>query len=450
MKPTDRDAFLELLEDALREDEEAQSLVDDIVDDVESRFGFLDLGQLDRDRSGWPTLWVFESNDRALFIKTINRFSSNYAPNFGRLFTPLVQGMRIAGPFVPAWYEGDGIPKIALMDGEGLGHTPDSAWSLPTTVTRRFERSDAIFLVDNATQPMVAGAQAVLRSVAASGHESKLVVIFTHFDQVRGDNLPNEAAKRNHVRASLDNAINGIDAAIGAGSGRSLRRNLEGKVFFLGGIDEKLPGQRRSTRTQLTQLIESVQAAIVPGIQIKTTPIYDLANLVLGTAAATRLFQESWESRLPAEHWTRVKALTRRLGYWNTDEYDTLKPVADLIRLLSEQVRAFILAPRAWKPVKPSEEECQAVIDQVTQEFFSRLHRTVSNRVWIERLREWQVAYDRRGPGSGNMRKQDVKSIYSVAAPIAGAAPLPETSEFLDVMRALFKEAALAAGAEVI
>lgn len=366
MKPSDRDVFLELLEEALQDNEEALALIDDILDDVESRFGLLEQGRLDRDRSGWPTHWVFETTDRTLFIKTINRFSSNYAPSFGRLLTPLVQGLRVAGPFKPGWHQGDDILRLVLMDGEGLGHTPDSAWSLPTAVTRRYERSDVILLVDNATQPIVASTQAVLRSVAASGHESKLVVVFTHFDQVKGDNLPNETAKRNHVRASLDNAIIAIDAAIGSGAGRSLRRHLEGKVFFVGRIDERLPAQRRSTRAQLSQLVQIVRAAITPPTPIKAVPVYDMANLVLGATMAARHFQESWDSRLPGEHWTRVKALTRRLGYFypNEDYYDTLRPVADMIQLLTEQVMAFIATPRDWKPAKPGEEECKAAVNR--------------------------------------------------------------------------------------
>lgn len=317
-------------------------------------------------------------------------------------------------------------------------------------MTKRYERSDVILLVDNATQPMVASAQAVLRSVAASGHESKLVVVFMHFDQVKGDSLPNETAKRNHVQASLENAINAINTAIGSGAGRSLRRHLERKVFFVGGIDESLRAQKRATRRQLTQLVEVVRAAIIPGAPVKAVPIYDMAYLVLGTTVAARQFQESWDSRLPGEHWTRVKALKRRLGYWGQDEYDKLKPVADMIRLLAEQVRAFISTPCDWKPAKPAEEECQAAVDQVAQDFFSRLHKMVSSRLWIERLHEWQYAYDRRGSGSGNLRRQDVKTIYNVAAPVPGIAPVPATSEFLDVVRAMFKEAALASGAEVL
>lgn len=449
LTPSDKDAFLELLEDSLLDKEEAQSLIDDIEEDIETRFKVLENGKLETDRSGWPIRWQFTNNDRAIFVKTINRFSSNYAKNFGRLLTPLVQGLRVAGPFQPIWWENKDIPKLVLMDTEGLGHTPNSASSLPTAVTRRFDSVDVILLVDSATQPMVAGAQAVLRNVAASGHESKLVVVFTHLDQVRGDNLPNEVAKRDHVRASLENAIRGVEEALGSGIGRYMSRQAEEKAFFVGNIDE-FEIHRKRNREQLSALLKTLQNAIAPPAPVQVVPVYDLANLILATQAANMQFQELWDMRLPSEHWTRIKALTRRLGYLSVDSYDNLMPVADLIRLLQKEVRTYIGKPRYWKPGKPSEEMCDAAINLVAQEFFTRLHKMVPDTLWLAYLKDWQRAYDLRGPGTGNGRKQDVKLIYNLAAPIPTAVPTPQASEFLDTIRSVFKEAAIAAGAEVL
>src|SRR5436190_1847834 len=82
---------------------------------------------------------------------------------------------------------------------EGMGHTPDSAFSISTSITRRYDVADAIVLVDNAAQPMQGASCAVLRSLVASGHENKLVIAFTHFDDVKGDNLPTVKARKAHV-----------------------------------------------------------------------------------------------------------------------------------------------------------------------------------------------------------------------------------------------------------
>ena len=87
--------------------------------------------------------------------------------------------------------------------------------------------------------------------------------------------------------------------------------------------------------------------------------------------------------------------------------------------------------------------------DSVSREFFSRLHRLVPDRLWTTRLREWQTAYDRRGPGSGNMRKQEVKAIHDTTAPVPGVVPTHDAVAFLDDVRAVFREAAAAVGAKV-
>jgi signal recognition particle receptor subunit beta len=455
LAPADRDAFIEVVEDALREDEDAQTLIDEILDEVELRFTSLGDGRTDE----WPTVWKTETADRAEFIRTINRFSSNYAPNFGRLLTPMVQGIRVAGPFSPDWYANQGIPKLVLIDGEGLGHTSDSGFSLPTSITQRYDSVNVILLVDNATQPMQAGAQAVLRSVAVSGHGPKLAVVCTHFDQVKGDNLPNLRAKKEHVSASINNAIVGIEAAFGDGAGKALRRHLDGKIFFVSKIQEKLPSGARFTRQELAGLTKGLLSAIQPTDVETALPIYDLGNLVLSVRKANVQFNDYWQARMKlnyklgidAEHWTRIKALSRRFAeQWNPPEYDTLRPVGDMIRFTSESMTSFINNPRAWRGNPPTEEAKQEAVEGVAREFFTRLHELAHKRLFLEHVAEWREAYDRRGKGSTLERARDMKYIYEDAAPVPGETPDPAANTLLDLVRNLFKQAADAAGAQVI
>jgi len=187
----DREAAQELIEEhfegRLTQDEGFHELVQDVLDEVRSRFDRVTVGTLVRRRSGWPELWRFTSDDRAEFIRQIRWFSSNYWPQFGRLLTPLVDGIRVRGPLFAEFL--DGQPKLALIDGQGLGHTPDSSASVTTHVTRRFGQVDVVLLVDNAQQPMQAAPLSVLRAVASSGHDAKLAIAFTHFDQIKGQSL---------------------------------------------------------------------------------------------------------------------------------------------------------------------------------------------------------------------------------------------------------------------
>ena len=206
-------------------------LVDEILDDVQSRFEVIQVGSLVSKRDGWPSMWTYETEDRKEFLRAVNRFSSNYAPNFGRLLTPLVEGIRVAGPFEPEWGSGE-IPKLVLLDGQGIGHTADSASSISTGITRRFQSADVIVLVDNAAQPMQAAPVAVLRTLAASGHESKLAICFTHFDEVKGDNLRGNEAKKDHVVSSFYNAVQTIGKSVGREAENSLKRLIPNRIIF--------------------------------------------------------------------------------------------------------------------------------------------------------------------------------------------------------------------------
>ena len=188
-------------------------MVQDILEDVSRRFDAVQTGTLSRRRSGWPELWVFESEDRNEFIRHIRWFSSNYWPQFGRLLTPLVDGIRVRGPLFSEFI--DGQPRLAFIDGQGLGHTPDSSASVSTRVTRRFGQVDVILLVDNAQQPMQAAPLSVLRAVTSSGHHDKLAITFTHFDQIKGQNLPTFGDKRAHVMASVLNALSSLREVLG-------------------------------------------------------------------------------------------------------------------------------------------------------------------------------------------------------------------------------------------
>jgi len=456
LKAGDRDSFLELLEQNLLTSDEAQLLIDDIFDEVRTKFDNLTMGTFQFDRSGWPVTWAYETPERVLFLKTVNRFSSNHAPNFGRLLTPLVSGLRVSGPFSPTWISADEPqPKLVLMDGEGLGHTAALNFTLPTSLTRRYDRADVILLVDSAKQPMQAGAIAVLRSLAATGHDMKLSVVFTHYDQLEGDNLPTSTMKKHHVLGSLENAFQALEQDSELSALRTLRRHLlDNHIFYVSNIHKLVPEGARATRSQFIKLIEVFQSAITPPAHLPATPVYDLDRLMTPIRHATEKFHKTWNSKLGLvsystilpEHWTRIKALTRRLAYRWSDSYDTLQPVADLIRLVTEQLDAFITEPQGWKPAKPVEQDAEEAVRFVRQEVHSRLHDLAARRIFTDQVRDWMTAYEYRGTGSTIHRAGEVRAIFEDAAPIISERPLLHSREFLEAISRLFEEAVSAAG----
>lgn len=65
-------------------------------------------------------------------------------------------------------------------------------------------------------------------------------------------------------------------------------------------------------------------------------------------------------------------------------------------------------------------------------------------------MHEWVNAYSHRGAGSTQTRARDIRGIYEIAAPVPGEIPTRESMNFLDVLRNLFRDAAISSGAEII
>jgi signal recognition particle receptor subunit beta len=450
----DWDVFQELFEENVQEMPEFADLVDEILEDVETRFRYVDQGKIEYGGDNWPINWQFTTPDRKLFLKTVNRFSSNYAPHFGRLLTPLVEGIRVAGPFIPEWPGHTEPLPMVLVDGEGLGHTADSASSISTAITRRFDTVDVVLLVDNAAQPLQAAPSAVLRSLTSSGHESKLVVAFTHFDDVIGPNLGSTSARKTHVLSSLENAINDIGRTLNRNAENALRRATQDRVFFLSSIQERVQPTARLTLSELAKFVDTIKRVGTPPPPSEATPVYDDANLVLSIQSALQDFHEPWRARLgfpskaplSPKHWATIKALARRLGVLGEDQFDDLRPVADLIARLQEHISLFIGAPLAWDPENAPDEIRHTAIDAVSRSVFTRLHVFCASRLFITRVKDWNTAFSHTGKGSSYIRAREIRSIYETAAPIPGEVPAADANQFLTEIRQMVREAIEAGG----
>lgn len=436
--------FEEELDRRLREDEEFHRISDDLMDEIELRFSLLTEGEIRRSKQGWPQSWSWETDDRAAFIRVVSRFSSNQAPRFGRLLTPLVNGVRVSGPFVPAWTDGQ-LPKLVLLDGEGLGHTPKSVAAISTSLTRRIEATDAIVLVDNATIPMQAAPVAAMKEMITSGSASKLLLVFTHFDEVKGDNLPNAAAKEHHVLASAENVLASIGEELGPFAERALRARLKEACFFVGGIDEPLDATKKTHRRtigQLQSLLTAIDTIVEKPAPVAMQPVYDRMNLVLAVKNAAESFHDAWWPRLGLsykpgvgkEHWKRIWALSRRLSTpgWG-DEYDNLKPVADLRKQLQDRLYVLLQNPLRWEPVEPADDDTkQQVFDSIANALSVKTLDLATRRVRAERMPEWQSAYNQSGRGSSYARASIIgEQIYDRAAPVPDVTPSPDRNSFL-------------------
>lgn len=425
------DAIEDALDTALRTDENLLWQVDVVLELLEQRFDLLVEGHLERHRSGWPLRWTWDCEDRGSFLTVISRFASNHAAAFGTLLTPLVDGLRVQGPFSPRWLTGP-RPALVLLDGEGLGHTPSSSAALSTALIERLEDADVVLLVDNAAQPMQAAPIAAMKNIVTAGHAGKLVLLFTHFDQVKGDNLRGAAARRAHVLASATNVLTAIGEELGRFAERALRARVETATFFAGNLEGQLDASRPAhawTIDQLQQLVgcltEGIDAPVPTGA---ARPVYDRADLVLAVTAATQRFHHRWRAALgltvdgsiPKEHWARVKALSRRLAEGWADEYQHLRPVASLRKELQDALYLMVQKPVGWHPAAPPEDEQQVLFDDIAQSLVQELAEMSHRRVLGEQADEWGVAFAQSGKGSATRRAQVIAhDIYEAAAPVA-------------------------------
>jgi hypothetical protein len=460
----DYEAAQELIEESfegrLTQEEDFHELVQDILEDVRSRFDAVQAGTLSRRRSGWPELWVFKSENRDDFIRQIRWFSSNHWPQFGRLLTPLVDGVRVRGPLFSEFI--DDQPRLAFIDGQGLGHTPDSSASVSTRVTRRFAHVDVILLVDNAQQPMQAAPLSVLRAVTSSGHHDKLAIAFTHFDQIKGQNLPTFAEKRAHVMGSVLNALSSLREVLGVSAVNAIEHGLDSRCFMLGGVDRqlaKLPARAADyMKGQLRELVGFFEAAILPPPEPQARPIYDPTGIGFAVQDAVGKFQGPWLARLgmgtyegfSKEHWAKVKALNRRIAGELDDEYDTLRPVADLVTQLRESISRFLNNPIGWTRKPADLQEEQAAIAHIRQMVDIALHDLAVRRLVETHLADWRAAYEEfRGPGSTRRRAVAIHGIYDSAAPLPDAVMTSPSVTFLAEIRRIVTSAIEANGGTV-
>lgn len=455
----DRDAFDELFEMELTRQQDFDELVQDVLEAVRERFGFIHTGELHRHRSGWPEFWVFTSADRDEFIRHIRWFSSNYWPHFGRLLTPLVQGIRVKGPLYPTFFAKK--PTLVLIDGQGLGHSPDSSSSISTHITKRFPEVDVILLVDNAEQPMQAAPLSVLRAVAASGHHEKLAIAFTHFDQIKGKNLPSFSEKRAHVMASVTQVLSSLKDILGAPLVKSIEKSIEARCFMLGGVDrllKKLPSKAADyMKTQLLALVELCEQAIQPPTPPQVCPIYDPTGLAFVVQEAVDKFMKPWLARLglglhtgvTREHWTRIKALNRRIAGELDVEYDKLQPVADLVARLTEAISRFLDNPVEWNREPKDEVEAQEAISGIRRTVSIALHGLALTRLIEGHLGEWRSAYDYSGSGSTSKRALAIRQIYEIAVPLPTADMTKPSAVFMAEIRRLVRVAIEEAGGKV-
>jgi hypothetical protein len=131
-----------------------------------------------------------------------------------------------------------------------------------------------------------------------------------------------------------------------------------------------------------------------------------------------------------------------------SDEYDTLRPVADLKQQLQQRLYVLLQNPVAWNGPEPTDDDKQQIFDAIAEDLSRRLLELASRRVKSERLSDWRSAYDESGPRSTFRRaKLIAERVYDLAAPVPDVTPSPDRNAFLQDVAAVTRESVELVGA---
>ncbi len=258
--------------------------------------------------------------------------------------------------------------------------------------------------------------------------------------------------------ASVANGLSNLRDVLGAPVVRAIERTLSNQCFMLGALDQPSKNLPQGVIKELLRMFSFFETSIEPPALPETHPVYDTDGLLLAVQAAARGFQRPWAARLGLahhetthkEHWTRIKALNRRIAGETGVEFDSLRPVADLLARLTEEISKFLDHPTSWEPRNPiDDEEAESAINNIRQKVYSGLHSLSAHRVVDEHLARWRAAYDYRGKGSTFDRAQEIKGIYEESAPIPNSVITTISAEFMRDIRKLVHEAILLVGGKI-
>lgn len=445
MTSEDRNAALDLIEEQAVGSGEFLELVSDILDELRTKFKYVPGGQFEKTTTGWPKYWYIKTktDERSEFLKIVRFFSGNATKLWGRLLTPLVNGLRVSGPFKPTWAKES--TRLVLIDTEGLGHKANTSADLPEQALALLHSADVILLVDNAKNGMTNfAAGKALEGVMNTGHTRKLAMVFTHMDAVKADNLKGQA-KYDHVFGGLRNVIeNQLAQNISIEAARHLLNHLKQSTFYVGKIDEVDP---KPAKPELLKLLAHLSKAQPPVFQPVAFPQYSSDNLVLAIQKAAVKFREKWKIILgqvrhpqskPA-HWQTIKGLSRRYAGGLSNEL-ALQPASDLLNSLSAEISRYFESPLSWSG-NPTEEQKRETIDRVKTVVTKELPKLSRNRLRVQAQPAWQQAYLVRGQGSTIQRRLLIEGIYQRWVPIPDSCGDKWASEFLNEVKGIVNSA---------
>lgn len=425
MSGSDRAAALELVEEQADASEEFLELVSDILDELRQKFDGVAVGKFEQTNTGWPKAWLLKApqEERAEFLAALRIFSGISDRFWGKLLTPLVNGMRLQGPFGAKWAAT--APRLVLMDTEGLGHKANATADLPEQTALLLHEADVILLVDSAKNGMTNyAAGKALEGVANAGLTRKLAMVFTHMDMAAESGLKGQRL-HDQIFSGLRNVVdNQLAKSVTAESARFLLERLQDHTFYVGRLDRAEP---KGAEPELNKLLEHLMAEQPPVVRPVSAPEYNPAFLVMAIQEAAQDFRKRWQGILNIAHdpehkpkpWQTIKALSRRYAE-NWGENFELRPTANLRTALESAISRYLESPISWSG-DPTPEQKRDAIERLKNAVAKQLPDLARRRLRENPQSAWHEAWMPRGLGSTSTRRLLIEGIYQRWVPIPEA-----------------------------
>lgn len=422
------------------EADEFLDLVNELMEEIVQRFAGIDCGKPAKSSTGWWDAWTLSmpAKGRDEFIKIVRSFCGTAKDQWGSLLTPLVTGIRVRGPFRPAWVPDGDAYRHVFIDTEGLRHARMTS-DVPDELTSLFSEVDNVMLVESAKNALSSPAAGkVFEAVSSTGHIGKFALLFTHMDTVSGDNLTTAASKREHVFGGVRNILdNQVARTVSRDSARRLAEQLQTNTFYFAYLDsnryptsapDKVINFESRLGSEFGRLVEHLAERHALKLQ-PAWPRYSFERFGIAVREASLLFQDEWDARLgyrrvegfDVAKWQSIKAMARRLAEGWFDGYK-LWPVGTLTAKTRNVLTRFLETPLDWEPPGKnlSDDEKAAIIDRIKEKVDMLLKELSSSRLWKVPQARWQEAYQRPIGVSGgtSIRRHLVHQIFGLQVPV--------------------------------
>ncbi|MFA6196542.1 MAG: ATP-binding protein [Sulfurimonas sp.] len=306
--------------------------------------------------------------------------------------SPLIEYARIEGDLSASW-----IPKefsFILIDGEGIGHNlKEVKSSLSTRHLDFFNFSDSILLVEKSDDPFITGGKNAIETIFLNGYSKKFKLIFSKADKVDVKDY----------KSALNRRVGNVENAL---KDSNIQFNLApNQKYYLSNLDKSAD---ETTQKELKKLFKTIRDEFSAHQENLIDLEYDFETLLL--KLNTTEFLKQWENKLESEHWTIIKAFTKRMILLE-GEYRHLKPVLEYHTLIMQEINLFLQTPNHLNS------EVYYAQNQIKQKFSTTLLEYIRNDFMKNNQKDWLDAFEQKGEGSSKIRKNLINKIFNTFIP---------------------------------